>query len=141
MAHSTGQASWRASAIEIPSGADVAQVYRLLAAPPESALRVVQLSAYGSGGSARFSAILIPPGQGTAAIYAVVASEPIYVLNGPFPANAATQVLPTVILPEITSNQNTPWFIPAGWSLGIMPTASTTGPTYVRAVAVKSKQL
>ena len=134
MAH--GMGSWRASAITVPSGADVGQIYRFLAAPPNDALRIVQLSGYGSGGSARFSCVLIPPAQGNAAIYSVDAAEPIYAVCEPFATNGASQVAPTTILPSLAAQSNGEWIIPAGWSLGVMPTLSTTGPTYFRAVAV-----
>ncbi|HIA01911.1 MAG TPA: hypothetical protein EYN66_08370 [Myxococcales bacterium] len=134
MAH--GMASWRASAIMIPSGADVGLIYRLLSAPPEAALRVVQLSAYGDGGSARFSAFLIPPTQGNAAIYSVDSIEPIYGMCVPFACNGATQTAPSVILPSLNSAGNGIWLIPAGWSMGIMPSLSTTGETEIRAVAI-----
>jgi len=135
MAH--GMASWRASAITIPSGADVGLIHRMLSAPGEAALRVVQLSAWGSGGSARFAAFLIPPGQGAASIYAVVADQPIYAVTGHFVANGMTQVAPQVVV-GITSDftTNPVITIPAGWSMGIQPTLSTTGATQFRAVAV-----
>jgi len=135
MAH--GMSAWRAGAITIPSGTDVGTITRLLSAPAEAALRVVQLSGWGSGGSARFSAFLIPPAQGNAAIYAVVANQPIYAVTAQFATNGQTQTAPSVVVgisSDFTTNPELT--IPAGWSLGIQPTLSTTGATQIRAVAV-----
>jgi len=135
MAH--GMSAWRAGAITIPSGTDVGTITRLLSAPAEAALRVVQLSGWGAGGSARFAAFLIPPAQGTAGIYAVVAGEPIYAVTGHFATNGMTQVAPQVVVGIMNDFTTNPVItIPAGWSMGIQPTLSTTGATQIRAVAV-----
>jgi len=134
MAH--GMGSWRASSITVPSGVDVGLIYRLLSAPPESSMRIVQLSGYGSGGSARFSCILIPPSQGNAAIYSVVAGQPIYPMCAPFATNGATQTAQETIVPSLAAQSNGEWIIPAGWSMGVMPTLSTTGATEFRSVAI-----
>jgi hypothetical protein len=54
----------------------------------------------------------------------------------PFATNGATQVTQTTILPSLAAQSNGEWIIPAGWSMGVMPSLSTTGPTQIRAVGI-----
>ncbi len=133
---------WRAADVTIPSGSDSSSVFRLLSAPDHSHMVLTCISCYGTPTAIIPYFFLLPPGYATSDPYTIVATDPVYWCGGMgSTAVAGTQAEPLGVYSGwgIKAAQiGSPFIIPAGWTLGVMPDASVDADWHCLAVGVLS---
>lgn len=134
--------AWRAADITIPNGSDSSSVFRLLEAPETSPMVVTCIAVYGTPTSIVPYWFLVPPGQFQSNPYTITATAPVYCCGGmgstPVAGTQAEPILAFACWGVKAGQVGSPFIIPAGWTLGVMPDASVDADWHCTAVGVLS---